>query len=77
MAAAFGRLCVETNFSVCSNHKAVAAAFGRLCVETILKVPSQNPVYWAAAFGRLCVETLSNTEALRLTDCSRLRAAVC
>ena len=33
-AAAFGRLCVETNQSENPLTKAIAAAFGRLCVET-------------------------------------------
>ena len=33
-AAAFGRLCVETIFSVYMNLTEEAAAFGRLCVET-------------------------------------------
>ena len=39
LAAAFGRLCVETKaaLSVCGN--VFAAAFGRLCVET----PSRKP----------------------------------
>ena len=32
--AAFGRLCVETSFSLSNFHHAVPAAFGRLCVET-------------------------------------------
>ena len=35
-AAAFGRLCVETQSKYKFCHKIVAAAFGRLCVETYL-----------------------------------------
>ena len=33
-AAAFGRLCVETNSRFARISWALAAAFGRLCVET-------------------------------------------
>ena len=56
LAAAFGRLCVETVWLSTCNLASCAAAFGRLCVETI--IPKENPrLYFAAAFGRLCVET--------------------
>ena len=34
IAAAFGRLCVETLITVATLHPIIAAAFGRLCVET-------------------------------------------
>ena len=37
VAAAFGRLCVETAELVDCGIRAVAAAFGRLCVETCYK----------------------------------------
>ena len=56
-AAAFGRLCVETEYFSNIPARTYAAAFGRLCVETYGKCvwsDSKN----AAAFGRLCVETL-------------------
>ena len=56
-AAAFGRLCVETDFDkVFGETDTDAAAFGRLCVET---APFGNLMVspFAAAFGRLCVET--------------------
>ena len=58
MAAAFGRLCVETEWFEPSMANMVgAAAFGRLCVETI---GAKMAIYDrdAAAFGRLCVETV-------------------
>ena len=34
-AAAFGRLCVETDYDVYEQAANAAAAFGRLCVETM------------------------------------------
>ena len=34
IAAAFGRLCVETYYLNLETENAIAAAFGRLCVET-------------------------------------------
>ena len=56
VAAAFGRLCVETNSALVLCTGAIAAAFGRLCVET--NENSTLPIkFLAAAFGRLCVET--------------------
>ena len=56
IAAAFGRLCVETVITACESLVEMAAAFGRLCVETnySLCLCSYRD---AAAFGRLCVET--------------------
>ena len=59
IAAAFGRLCVETNINQLVDKLSVAAAFGRLCVETALTSNYRNALL-AAAFGRLCVETCSN-----------------
>ena len=56
-AAAFGRLCVETNYIKLAMAGTCAAAFGRLCVET-LDLKAQEFSWLAAAFGRLCVETL-------------------
>ena len=56
LAAAFGRLCVETTPLGLAPFKPPAAAFGRLCVETYL-VKLGRGKYAAAAFGRLCVET--------------------
>ena len=75
LAAAFGRLCVETVLEYARNVAKAAAAFGRLCVETRL---SRNTMLHkqAAAFGRLCVETLS-PDFLTADFFSRLRAAVC
>ena len=55
-AAAFGRLCVETPFSIFTVLVELAAAFGRLCVET-LGNKQRRYANDAAAFGRLCVET--------------------
>ena len=56
VAAAFGRLCVETSTVVAISLPASAAAFGRLCVETGI-TRGQLEHELAAAFGRLCVET--------------------
>ena len=56
MAAAFGRLCVETGKYQYVLMRYLAAAFGRLCVETIELAQDLKAVH-AAAFGRLCVET--------------------
>ena len=35
IAAAFGRLCVETHYQPTFQQQEQAAAFGRLCVETV------------------------------------------
>ena len=54
--AAFGRLCVETDWIQGVIDTGRPAAFGRLCVETViwaLAAAALSP----AAFGRLCVET--------------------
>ena len=56
LAAAFGRLCVETRRPKSNWPRRLAAAFGRLCVETNPAKPG-DANYGAAAFGRLCVET--------------------
>ena len=44
MAAAFGRLCVETGFATQQSVDEVAAAFGRLCVETNILGVALRPV---------------------------------
>ena len=56
LAAAFGRLCVETSSQRLLDCDLGAAAFGRLCVETAWLNEMVGAVF-AAAFGRLCVET--------------------
>ena len=56
VAAAFGRLCVETYVVENVKNAKNAAAFGRLCVETLVYYSKVNSIF-AAAFGRLCVET--------------------
>ena len=59
LAAAFGRLCVETlNGKLNANEIMEAAAFGRLCVETVRR-KTKRRASQAAAFGRLCVETFA------------------
>ena len=58
VAAAFGRLCVETLSITNGGCVWVAAAFGRLCVETLEMDVCQPYSLSAAAFGRLCVETV-------------------
>ena len=57
-AAAFGRLCVETDYVTIRSAVKSAAAFGRLCVETVNQALTAT-VERAAAFGRLCVETFA------------------
>ena len=54
--AAFGRLCVETQFRSKAKPQAAPAAFGRLCVETG-SCWFRRFACFPAAFGRLCVET--------------------
>ena len=56
IAAAFGRLCVETKQPYLRAARYPAAAFGRLCVETTTDDRDEFSES-AAAFGRLCVET--------------------
>ena len=60
LAAAFGRLCVETFLNLQSKPLARAAAFGRLCVETELSEIAINGDVAAAASARLSVETGNN-----------------
>ena len=76
VAAAFGRLCVETLTYGYDVQNLSAAAFGRLCVETIHILEAIDYVR-AAAFGRLCVETLINRLIPFEIPCSRLREVVC
>ena len=57
-AAAFGRLCVETQMRQKKKPKRQAAAFGRLCVETSADLENLVIIPYAAAFGWLCVETI-------------------
>ena len=56
-AAAFRRLCVETDGLETVKRERYAAAFRRLCVETTNNTPNTAKTE-AAAFRRLCVETL-------------------
>ena len=42
LAAAFGRLCVETVYCKSGTSNGGAAAFGRLCVETLVDKSSQS-----------------------------------
>ena len=63
LAAAFGRLCVETSINLIRMLGKNAAAFGRLCVETLSAIHLLlQHLKVAAAFGRLCVETQSEIE---------------
>ena len=75
-AAAFGRLCVETQACSKSRLYLFAAAFGRLCVETLSSFYLKVNML-AAAFGRLCVETFAFSNKAVILSRSRLRAAVC
>ena len=76
MAAAFVRLCVETQLLAHSLSETVAAAFVRLCVETThgLKsaVVSAQPPSCGCVL-KLNISALETPASLR----SRLRAAVC
>ena len=76
VAAAFGRLCVETLLLLALAVYPLAAAFGRLCVETVV-YRSCPLLSCAAAFGRLCVETVALIIIICCHRGSRLRAAVC
>ena len=76
LAAAFGRLCVETMKQNIIIVLLTAAAFGRLCVETFW-LGFVLLVLAAAAFGRLCVETKVMFTFSVAAASSRLRAAVC
>ena len=61
LPAAFGRLCVETNFRCTKAHAVYPAAFRRLCVETHQSSRGQR-IHEPAAFRRLCVETGKRTK---------------
>ena len=74
--AAFGRLCVETDYVNVRITRRQPAAFGRLCVETV-KIDNGCFVSFPAAFGRLCVETDVPNFIGSVAEPSRLRAAVC
>ena len=67
IAAAFGRLCVET-FTLRKKKLCIsAAAFGRLCVETD-QIFARCWRCGAAAFGRLCVETRHHLMTIYLSS---------
>ena len=70
IAAAFGRLCVETLSKRLNQSPIKAAAFGRLCVETVQYLMAFAKIA-AAAFGRLCVETTATVP----TNAQNLAAA--
>ena len=53
-AAAFGRLCVETDEILRDEEKGLAAAFGRLCVETILLVILQKALESSRLRAAVC-----------------------
>ena len=69
MAAAFGRLCVETLTNKLLPSFVVAAAFGRLCVETFNGMPSRSTVNMQPPSGgcvlkhRLVMEKFIGREA--------------
>ena len=77
LPAAFGRLCVETIWSLRFSMTKRPAAFGRLCVETKAWFNRGVTSMVPAAFGRLCVETGCGDCAWLHFRPSRLRAAVC
>ena len=56
-AAAFGRLCVETNKRQ-RDRRAILQPPSGGCVLKLLTMPQKLTMRIAAAFGRLCVETL-------------------
>ena len=75
--AAFGRLCVETNWSVVAVPlRWQPAAFGRLCVETGLsQMAKHNREHQPPSGG--CVLKLDDGVTSAEQTPSRLRAAVC
>ena len=54
LAAAFGRLCVETAISRLLIVKVLAAAFGRLCVETTEEGEKQARAYGSRLRAAVC-----------------------
>ena len=76
LAAAFGRLCVETESELVTSSESEQQPSGG-CVLKLMLANLSLGQSQAAAFGRLCVETTSNKKPLFVSGCSRLRAAVC
>ena len=76
-AAAFGRLCVETNQVQGWLWHCVAAAFGRLCVETLGRSLRWHSYDWQPPSGGCVLKRCTVINACCVTRCSRLRAAVC
>ena len=76
IAAAFGRLCVETKAVAMSGASSAQPPSGGCVLKR--GVPFDILVQKvAAAFGRLCVETFSRALKFNCVVRSRLRAAVC
>ena len=75
LAAAFGRLCVETDVTVTVKPQQQSAAFGRLCVETILGLNPANDTNQPPSGGCVLKRKRDCCGAYKFT--SRLRAAVC
>ena len=75
LAAAFGRLCVETFTHDDSVSDEQPAAFGRLCVETLVMVFHLK--YWVQPPSGGCVLKLRKVRMVLTCTTSRLRAAVC
>ena len=77
MPAAFGRLCVETSFSVVFGSCWGPAAFGRLCVETNLDVAHNQRLQCQPPSGGCVLKQRIIEEVWYEFGPSRLRAAVC
>ena len=77
VAAAFGRLCVETldKANCLSLRWSQPPSGGCVLKLSVWCTTTTSPV--AAAFGRLCVETIFCLANAAASPSSRLRAAVC
>ena len=76
LAAAFGRLCVET-IQIAAIAAEIEQPPSGGCVLKHIRARSNRPPSRAAAFGRLCVETTDTSLSNEAVSGSRLRAAVC
>ena len=54
IAAAFGRLCVETSPKMAKASDDLAAAFGRLCVETFVKCTTPSAFVGSRLRAAVC-----------------------
>ncbi len=67
-AAAFGRLCVETQFTEAITKQAERQPPSGGCVLKLQTIHTGAWYHFAAAFGRLCVETISAGELYQVGE---------